>query len=134
MVTQYVGFVGAWNFSGPFAPLLYGILGALLTTYVTFLPCFLFIFLGAPYIEFLARQEKLQAALTGVTAAVVGVIANLALFFGSNVLFPAGGFDWAALVLAVVAFLLLRFWHLQIYWVVPLGAVAGMLWTLTLGG
>jgi chromate transporter len=133
MVTQYVGFVGAWNFSGPFAPLLYGTLGALLTTYVTFLPCFLFIFLGAPYIEFLARQEKLQAALTGVTAAVVGVIANLALFFGSNVLFPDGGFDWAALVLAVIAFLLLRFLRLQIYWVVPLGAVAGMLWTLALG-
>jgi chromate transporter len=101
------------------------------TTYVTFLPCFLFIFLGAPYIEFLARQKRLQAALTGVTAAVVGVIANLALFFGGSVLLPEGaGFDWFALLLAVLAFYLLRWQKFQIYWVVPLGAVAGMLWTL----
>ena len=55
MVTQYVGFLGAWKFSGPFDPLLYGILGALTTTYVTFLPCFLFIFLLAPYIELLGE-------------------------------------------------------------------------------
>ncbi len=134
MVTQYVGFFGAWNNSGEFSPALYGTLGALVTTYVTFLPCFLFIFLGAPYIEFLAQQRQLQAALTGVTAAVVGVIANLAIFFGSNVLFPNGlslaGLDWMALLLAVVGFGLLRLFKLQIYWLVPLGALAGMVWTL----
>jgi chromate transporter len=135
MVTQYVGFMGAWKFHGEFPPTLYGTFGALVTTYVTFLPCFMFIFLGAPYIEFLARQERLQAALTGVTAAVVGVIANLALFFGSSVLFPDDGpLDVFALVLAVVAFLLLRLLHLQIYWVVPLGAVVGMLWILLIQG
>jgi chromate transporter len=131
MVTQYVGFMGAWNMHSEFPPALYGTFGALVTTYVTFLPCFLFIFLGAPYIEFLARQKRLQAALTGVTAAVVGVIANLALFFGGSVLLPEGaGFDWFALLLAVLAFYLLRWQKFQIYWVVPLGAVAGMLWTL----
>lgn len=135
MVTQYVGFVGAWQHSGPFPPLLYGTLGALITTYVTFLPCFLFIFLGAPYIEFLARQERLQAALSAVTAAVVGVIANLALFFGSNVLFPAGGaLDVPALVLAIEALLLLRVFHFQIYWVVLLGAIAGMALSLLTQG
>jgi chromate transporter len=135
MVTQYVGFVGAWNFAGNFPPALYGTFGALVTTYVTFLPCFFFIFLGAPYIEFLAHIQSLQAALTGVTAAVVGVIANLALFFGSNVLFPEGAMlDWVALLLAVAGFALLRFARLQIYWLVPLGGVVGMLWTLWLQG
>jgi chromate transporter len=134
MVTQYVGFIGAWNDAGAFAPGLYGTLGALITTYVTFLPCFLFIFLGAPYIEFLAHQRRLQAALTGVTAAVVGVIANLAIFFGSNVLFPEelslAGLDWMVLLLAVGAFLLLRYLKLQVYWTILIGALIGMLWVL----
>ena len=74
MVTQYVGFVGAWNLPGDLAPLTAGILGALITTYVTFLPCFFFIFAGAPFIEAMAGNQRIQAALTGVTAAVVGVI------------------------------------------------------------
>jgi chromate transporter len=134
MVTQYVGFIGAWNNPGSFTPGLYGTLGALVTTYVTFLPCFLFIFLGAPYIEFLAHQRRLQAALTGVTAAVVGVIANLAIFFGSNVLFPEklslAGLDWVMLLLAVGAFLLLRFFKMKMYWVILAGALIGMLWVL----
>lgn len=134
MVTQYVGFLGAWNFSGPFAPLLYGTLGAAITTYVTFLPCFFFIFLLAPYIELLANNRRLQAALVGVTAAVVGVIANLAVFFASNVLFPedysVGGLDVFALVVAVVSFATLQRFKLPIYVMVPVGALAGMLWTL----
>jgi chromate transporter len=90
MVTQYVGFIGAWNDPGPFAPLLYGTLGALITTYATFLPCFLFIFLLAPYIELLANDRRLKAILIGVTAAVVGVVANLAVYFATHVLFPDG--------------------------------------------
>src|SRR5215207_8739968 len=88
MVTQYVGFIGAWNDPGPFSPLLYATLGAAVTTYATFLPCFLFIFLLAPYIELLANDRRLRAILVGVTAAVVGVIANLAVFFATRVLFP----------------------------------------------
>src|SRR5215211_7157381 len=104
MVTQYVGFFGAWNNAGPFDPLLYGTLGAVITTYATFLPCFLFIFLLAPYIELLANDRRLRAVLVGVTAAVVGVVANLAVFFASRVLFHDGGLDIFALVIAVVSF------------------------------
>jgi chromate transporter len=59
MVTQYVGFFGAWNDPGAFSPLLYGTLGAAITTYATFLPCFLFIFLLGPYIELLANNRRL---------------------------------------------------------------------------
>ena len=133
MVTQYVGFLGAWKFSGPFDPLLYGTLGAVTTTYVTFLPCFLFVFLLAPYIELLARERRLQAALVGVTAAVVGVIANLAVFFGVRVLFPDGftaAPDYFAAILAAASFAVLRMTRVPIYAVVPAGALAGMLWTL----
>jgi chromate transporter len=135
MVTQYVGFLGAWNKAPDgFDPLIYGTLGALLTTYVTFLPCFLFIFLLAPYIELLAGNQKIRAALTGVTAAVVGVIANLAVFFAGRVLFPdgvsLGGLDVFALVMAVASFVVLQRFKVPIYVLVPLGAVLGMAWTL----
>jgi chromate transporter len=134
MVTQYVGFLGAWKFSGPVDPLLYGVLGALTTTYVTFLPCFLFIFLLAPYIERLANNRRLHAALAGVTAAVVGVIANLAVFFASRVLFPhgfsIGGLDLFALIVAAASFVILQRYKVPIYLMVPAGAVIGMAWTL----
>lgn len=136
MVTQYVGFFGAYNDPGGFPPALYGTLGALLTTYVTFLPCFLFIFLLAPYIELLSENARLRAALTGVTAAVVGVIANLAVYFASQVLFPGedspglivGGLDLYALIVAVISFVALQRYGVRIYYAVPAGAVAGMLW------
>jgi chromate transporter len=134
MVTQYVGFIGAWNAPGPFVPLLYGTLGALITTYATFLPCFLFIFLLAPYIELLANDRRLRAILIGVTAAVVGVIANLAVYFATQVLFPdgisVGGLDVFALVVAVVSFVVLQRYKVPIYLMVPVGAVLGMAWTL----
>jgi chromate transporter len=134
MVTQYVGFLGAWNDPGPFDPLLYGTLGALITTYSTFLPCFLFIFLLAPYIELLANNRRLKAVLVGVTAAVVGVIANLAVFFAGRVLFPeefsVAGLDVFALVVAGVSFVVLQRYKVPIYLMVPVGAVLGMVWTL----
>jgi chromate transporter len=133
MVTQYVGFLGAWNQSpGGFDPLFNAVLGAAITTYTTFLPCFLFIFLLAPYIELLGNNRRLQAALMGVTAAVVGVIANLAVFFGGRVLFPEGlaSLDVFALVVAVVSFVVLQRLKVPIYLMVPAGALAGMLWTL----
>ena len=136
MVTQYVGFIGAYNDPGPFAPLLYGTLGALITTYATFLPCFLFIFLLAPYIELLANNRRLRDILVGVTAAVVGVIANLAVFFATQVLFPdgvsSGGLDVFALVVAVISFVVLQRFKVPIYVMVPVGAVVGMAWTLLL--
>src|ERR687897_1244099 len=134
MVTQYVGFIGAWNDPGPFSPLLYGTLGALITTYATFLPCFLFIFFLAPYIELLANDRRLKAILIGVTAAVVGVIANLAVYFATQVLFPDGfswvGLDVFALVVASVSFVVLQRYKIPIYLMVPVGAVLGMAWTL----
>ncbi|MBA2346248.1 MAG: chromate efflux transporter [Rubrobacter sp.] len=135
MVTQYVGFLGAWNKAPEgFDPLLYGTLGALLTTYVTFLPCFMFIFLLAPYIELLANNERIRAALTGVTAAVVGVISNLAVFFAGRVLFPDGvsfaGLDVFALVIAIISFVVLQRFKIPIYLMVPAGALLGMVWTL----
>jgi chromate transporter len=136
MVTQYVGFIGAWNDPGPFSPLLYGTLGALITTYATFLPCFLFILLLAPYIELLANDRRLKAILIGVTAAVVGVIANLAVYFATQVLFPdgysVGGLDVFALVVAVVSFVVLQRFKVPIYLLVPVGALVGMAWTLLL--
>jgi len=134
MVTEYVGFIGAYNDPGPFAPLLHGTLGALITTYATFLPCFLFIFLLAPYIERLANNRSISAVLVGVTAAVVGVIANLAVYFATQVLFPDGvsfqGLDVFALVVAVVSFVVLQRLKVPIYLMVPVGAVIGMAWTL----
>jgi chromate transporter len=134
MVTQYVGFIGAFNDPGPFSPLLYGTLGALITTYATFLPCFLFIFLLAPYIELLANEGRLRAILIGVTAAVVGVIANLAVYFATQVLFPGGislaGLDIFALIVAVASFVVLQKFKVPIYLMVPAGAIVGMVWTL----
>ena len=87
MVTQFVGFMGAFRSPGAMPPLLAGTLGGLLTTWVTFTPCFLWIFLGAPYIETLRSNKALSAALATITAAVVGVILNLAVWFALHVLF-----------------------------------------------
>ena len=87
MVTQFVGFLAAWRSPGGLPPLLAATLGGLLTTWVTFMPCFLWIFVGAPYVEALRRNQALSAALGAITAAVVGVILNLAVWFGLQVLF-----------------------------------------------
>jgi len=89
MVVLFVAFLGAYRNPGPLDPWLAGALGALLTTWVTFVPCFLFILLGAPYVERLRHNRALAAALTGITAAVVGVIANLAAYFALHTLFGA---------------------------------------------
>ncbi|OLP61242.1 chromate transporter [Xaviernesmea oryzae] len=95
MVLQFVGFLGAYRQPGAMAPLEAATLGAVLTTWVTFLPCFLFIFLGAPFIERLRGNHSLSAALSAITAAVVGVIANLALWFAVHTLF-ADVVSWQA--------------------------------------
>ena len=87
MVVQHVGFLAAFRNPGALDPMLAGALGAALTTWVTFVPCFLWIFLGAPYIESLRNNRILTAALTGITAAVVGVILNLAVWFGIHASF-----------------------------------------------
>ena len=87
MVVQFVGFMGAWRAPGGLPPLLAATLGGLLTTWVTFAPCFMWIFAGAPWIEALRGNRALGAALNGITAAVVGVIANLTVWFALHTLF-----------------------------------------------
>jgi chromate transporter len=88
-VVQFVGFMGAYRDAGALHPMLAATLAAVLTTWVTFVPCFLWIFLGAPYIEALRSNRALTGALSAITAAVVGVIANLAAWFGLHTLFEA---------------------------------------------
>jgi len=87
MVTQFVGFMGAYRQPGGLDPLAAATLAAVLTTWVTFVPCFLWIFLGAPFVERLRGNRALAAALAAITAAVVGVILNLALWFALHALF-----------------------------------------------
>ena len=87
MVVQFVGFMAAFRHGGAIDPLAAGVLGSVIATWVTFVPCFLWIFLGAPFIEALRGKVWLTAALSAITAAVVGVILNLALWFGLHVLF-----------------------------------------------
>jgi chromate transporter len=98
MVVQFVAFLGAYRDPGSLNPWTAAVLGALLTTWVTFVPCFLFIFLGAPYIERLRGNRSISAALSGITAAVVGVIANLGLYFALHTLFATThAVDWGPL-------------------------------------
>jgi chromate transporter len=87
MVVQFVAFVGAYHQPGGLDPWAAGVVASLLTTWVTFVPCFLLILLGAPYVERLRGNHALSAAMTGITAAVVGVIANLGLYFAAHTLF-----------------------------------------------
>jgi chromate transporter len=95
MVVQFVAFLGAYRNPGDLEPWVAAVLGALLTTWVTFVPSFLFIFLGAPYVERLRGNRALGAALSGITAAVVGVIANLAVYFATHTLFGSSS-TWHA--------------------------------------
>jgi len=131
MVLQFIGFMAGWNNPAEgLSPLASGIVGALVTTYATFLPSFLFIFLGAPYIEKLRGSVSLNGALSGVTAAVVGVILNLALVFGAAVIFRNGfssDTNWFALILSVAAFIALFKLKLDVLWVVLIGGAVGLI-------
>ena len=86
-VVQFVGFMGAYRNPGSLNAWVAGILAACLVTWVTYVPCFLWIFLGAPHVEALRGNRRLSAALSAITAAVVGVITNLALFFAVHTIF-----------------------------------------------
>ena len=130
MVLQFVGFMAGWNRPEGMTPLGSATVGALVTTYVTFLPCFFYIFLGAPYVESLRGNRSLTSALSGITAAVVGVILNLAVLFGLAVLLPGGwghAPDWFALALALAAFAALEWLGLDEVWVVLAGGLVGLL-------
>ena len=133
MVLQFIGFMAAWNNPQEMTQTVSAITGALITTYVTFLPCFFFIFLGAPYIEVLRGNKNLTGALTGVTAAVVGVILNLALVFGAAVIWPhgfSGSINWFAAVMSMLSFIALYKFKVDVLWVVLAGGVVGLGWTL----
>ena len=131
MVLQFVGFLGGWNHPGGLPPLLAATLGAVLTTWTTFVPCFLWIFLGAPYIEQMRGNVRLGSTLGAVTAAVVGVILNLAVWFGLHVFLPsAGGVDWFAIGLALAAFVVMLRWNVGIVAVVLAGGVLGLVWRM----
>jgi chromate transporter len=127
MVLQFVGFVGGWQHPGVLSPHAGAVLGALITTWVTFVPCFWFIFLGAPHIEKLGEQPRLSAALTAITAAVVGVILNLGVKFALHALWPAsGGFDAFIAILAVVAFIAMQRFKVGLMPVIGACALAGL--------
>lgn len=127
LVLQYVGFFAGWNAAGSLPPIASATLAAALTTYVTFLPCFLFILAGAPFIESLHQYPSISSALGAVTAAVVGVMLNLGVFLAEGVLFPGGGrVDWLAAAEAVLALLVLVRFKLAIHWLVVGGTVIGL--------
>jgi chromate transporter len=86
-VVQFVGFMGAYRNPGTLSPMQAGVIGSVITTWVTFVPCFIWIFLGAPFIEFWRNNKSLTTTLSGITAAVVGVILNLAVWFALHTLF-----------------------------------------------
>ena len=127
MVTQFVGFLGAWNHPDGLSPGLAGVLGALVTTWVTFVPCFIWIFLGAPHIERLRGNRHLTGALSTVTAAVVGVILNLGVVFALHAFVPAAGHvDLFAVVVAAAAFVGLQRWHVSLPAVIAVCAGLGV--------
>ena len=109
LVTQFVGFLAAWGSPQPFTPWVAAFLGAALTLWVTFVPCFLWIFTFAPWIDRLRAAQRLKGGLAAITAAVVGVIASLAIWFAGHVLWPApaGQLDVSALSIGVIAAILI---------------------------
>ena len=139
MVVSFVGFVGAWTkeIFGPDALLLAGFVGASVATFFTFLPSFVFILAGAPLVESTHGNLKFTAPLTGITAAVVGVILNLALFFGWHVIFPhatdaapfSGGFEWFYALISVAAFIALWKYKQDIMKVIGACAAIGLVYT-----
>ena len=146
-VVQFVGFMAAWRDPGTLSPLLPGVLGAVITTWVTFAPCFLWIFAGAPYIEWLRGNRRLTAALSTITGAVVGVVLNLAVWFAIHVVFrevtelqgppglqmplpvPSTVEPVALLIAWGAAEALLRF-HVGVLKVLGAAAVTGVAWRL----
>lgn len=132
MVVAFVGFVGGYlkGLFGPDALFMAGAVAAVLVTWFTFLPSFLLILIGGPLVESTHGDLKFTAPLTAITAAVVGVIVNLALFFGYHVLWPrgfGGGFDWISAILALAAAVALFYFKRSVLQVIGLSAVAGLL-------
>jgi chromate transporter len=150
MVLQFVGFVAAYRYAAPLDPWLAAVLGACLTTWVTFVPSFAFIFIGAPYVESLRQHRGLNAALSGVTAAVVGVILNLSVWFATHTLFGRVDartlgplhFDvpvWStlepvALILAVASMIAMLRFKVGMAWTLAASAALGAAFKLGVAG
>ncbi|HSC34037.1 MAG TPA: chromate efflux transporter [Thermodesulfobacteriota bacterium] len=145
-VVQFVGFMGAYRNPGTLDPVIAGVLGSIITTWVTYVPCFLWIFLGAPYIEYLRGRKSLSCALSAITAAVVGVILNLAVWFSLHTLFgrveevnvtglrllvpDLKTIDVVSTLIAIGAFLLLFRFKFGMLRTLALCAAAGLLYHL----
>jgi chromate transporter len=129
IVLQFMGFMAGWNLPAPLGQAGAAVVGALLASWATFLPSFVFIFLGAPHVERIGREPRMSAALAAITAAVVGVIATLAVLLGKVVMLP-GGFDaspsWPALAIAAGAWFLLQRTRLGLISVLAAAALAGL--------
>jgi len=129
IVLQFMGFMAGWNQPGPLPPEAAAVLAALLASWATFLPSFVFIFLGAPHLERVTREPRVSAALAAITAAVVGIIATLGVLLARVVILPAGlagGVGWGALALAVVVWILLARNRLDLLWILALAALGGL--------
>lgn len=145
LVNQFVGFLAAWREGG----IWLGLLGALVTLWATFAPCFLWIFVGAPYIEWISSQARLRGALTGITAAVVGVILNLSIWFALHVFFAsvesrdigplvlwlpaADTLDWRVIVLSLLSAGLLFGFHWGVSRVLLAASLGGLLLAMSFG-
>lgn len=127
MVLQFIGFMIGWNNPSFSSRFFSAAISGLLATYATFLPSFFFILAGAPYIDRLRHSRKLNSALSGVTAAVVGVILNLALTFGAAVILPDMRLDFFALALFILSFAALYFFKINVLIVVIAGGLCGLL-------
>ncbi|MGH8250762.1 MAG: chromate efflux transporter [Steroidobacteraceae bacterium] len=129
IVLQFVGFMAGWHAPGGIPQATAATATALLASWATFLPAFILILVGAPYVERLAGQLRLGGALAGITAAVVGVIASLALVFGRAVFVPAGIEEprWPAIMIAALALVLLERTRVDVLWIIACGALAGLI-------
>ncbi len=141
-VVQFVGFMGAYRNPGALDPMMAGVVASFLVTWVTFIPCFLFIFLGAPYIEYLRGNKSLSTALSGITAAVVGVILNLGIWFTIHTVFSEvkswqgwgmkldipvlASADWVAVIIGIAAFVALFKFKVDMLKVLAASVVVGM--------
>ncbi|MBI5585036.1 MAG: chromate efflux transporter [Deltaproteobacteria bacterium] len=128
MVVQFIGFMAGWNNPGDLNPIWAGLIGSLIATYFTFLPSFLFIMLGGPYIEKFRGNKKLSAVLSAITAAVVGVVLNLAVWFGIQVLFPAPGeVYWFGIVIGGASFAVFQWLRVGMITIIISAGAIGLL-------
>jgi chromate transporter len=135
MVLQFVGFVAAWQHPPDgWSPLAAAVLGAGITTWVTFVPCFLFVFLGAPHVETLRKRPRISSMMTVMTAAIVGVILNLAVWFTWHSLWPEGeSFDIFAAVVAVASWIAMERYKSGVIPTLVVCAGVGIFYRLAVG-